>query len=243
MNHATMVRLIAKEIVRRGALPPEEMAEAITARLELAVEMELELVGGQEPDPPRPTLNVAPVSPPAPSVGAIPPSPAVTRESRSSRVQHAGSPRSVPPPSPVAVPTREPPRVYRSIDELKARLYAESPEWIDIDVPARKGGEATIRLERNIILDVGLGGGGARLIYRHPKAPDDAAAFAVFTCTEPEFDLQAAMDKILADAVRIHSPRQHFENTRSYDPSAPISRHGAIMLEEQRLTAEDFGER
>lgn len=219
MTRTTMVRVIAKVLAGRPGLSPSEQAERITDALEAVVEAELEsepsqrVTSVESRTSPDTTLNL--VVP----AGAIPPSPAV-REDRPPRAAQAPTD---PPARIVVVPAKTGPaeseaahpklvhpqltQIHRTMEELKRALYAETPETLTIRVPGRRGGQVTLTLERNIIMDVGLGGGGARLVYKHPQAPDGMEAFSVFSCTDPALDLDYALERIERQAVEIYTPR------------------------------------
>ena len=217
MNRATLEKAIQFGMRKAAGKDAAAAASSIADAIEMAIEM-----GSEE----QPAAKPAPVVDwPIPITAPLPPSPAAAPEPPS-----AG--RTIPPPAEVRhIDAAAPPKPI-TLEQLIQALNHDTPTVISIGFP----GKEPYLLERNVISDPVSK--SARLIYKHPPAPDGMEASVAFFAEIGMPDLDWGMAAVRAFAEKVYAPRGKSQPVPVHEYEGPVTasagvdQHGHLVIPE-----------
>jgi hypothetical protein len=216
MTRTTLERAIQIGLRRGAGRDPQIQVGLIADAIETAIEI------GED----APAQKVAPVidwpiktGEPAPKVAPLPP-----------------PPQAVVDPSAGRTPVSEPVQIRHldtsntttpiALDKLVQILNENTPPVISVSFP----GKAPYELERNVIADTMAK--SARLIYKHPPAPEGIEASVVFLADNGIPDLTSAMNAVESVALKVYAPK-------TVSAPAPIAEVSGPVVESVRTSRMD----
>lgn len=231
MTHAKFIRIAERILTNHAGETIHQQAVALTDAIEMALDLEIDSPPEESAKPAEPAPNAGikfqPLPVPPAVTTAMPGYP--TESSR--LIVMPGDPEiktyiptaSRTSPVPVAHPSFElsAPRteplqnamtgnqadcVWWAVEEMLDVLHKNTPEEIKFTVEHPDRGPVPIKLQRNIV--AGMGFDVVKLLYKHTSAGDDLAATETFWLTQRNLPIEESMEKIIATAMRLYSPRE-----------------------------------
>jgi hypothetical protein len=181
----------------------EVVSASIADAIEWAIEMDADSPADPKPekvvDWPIDVKKSPPLPPPPPATAT----PSAEREviEEPAEVRHVASSEK---PTPI------------SLEKLIQALNERTPEEISIAFP----GKAPYVLLRNVISDPLSK--SARLIYKHPPAPDGMESTVVFFAENGEPDIQWGMAATQSMAMKVYSPKKASPPVPVHEYSGPV---------------------
>ena len=193
------IRVGARALRRGGpGLTPEQQAALVADAIEDVLQ-NLQEMGVSAPAPPAPpatpwpTVNPAAVQPEGP--------PLVTLETRiPDRVERSREPE---PEVPATLRKIEKPKL--SVEALNMLIQERTPLEITVDIPNLDGSTFPQVLKRNVLS--AHAEECVKLVYYHPKSPNDLAVEESLSILDVPFDLPAILVKLKVQAIALMKPR------------------------------------
>ena len=196
--------------LRKGAGKDAAGQSAVIAdAIEWAIEMDADAPAQANPE----KIVDWPIQVPIPTI--LPPSPASVTEAPSAQ-------RTISTPAEVRHIEQAEPSKPITLEQLIQVLNTDTPQVISAAFP----GKQPYLLERNVISDPLAK--SARLIYKHPPAPDGMEASVVFLAENGAPDLQWGMQAVHSVAMKVYAPKTQSAPVAVHEYEGPVIENARV---------------